>query len=121
MAHLLVTGGAGYIGSHALIAVREAGHSAVVVDDLCAGQAFLVGESPLLRCDVGDREAIRRVFAEHGPFDGVLHFAAHLAVAESVANPIKYYRNNVAGSATLLEAALDHGCTAFVLSSTAAT
>ncbi len=120
MAHLLVTGGAGYIGSHTLIAVREAGHSAVVVDNLCAGLAVLVGESPLVRCDVGDREAIRRVFAEHGPFDGVLHFAAHLAVAESVADPIKYYRNNVAGSATLLDAALEHGCLAFVLSSTAA-
>jgi UDP-glucose-4-epimerase GalE len=118
--HLLVTGGAGYIGSHTLIALREAGHTAVVADDLSAGQAFLVGESPLVRCDVGDRGGIGRVFDEHGPFDGVLHFAAHLSVPESVAEPLKYYRNNVAGSATLLEAALQHGCQAFVLSSTCA-
>ncbi|MGH0029762.1 MAG: UDP-glucose 4-epimerase GalE [Myxococcota bacterium] len=121
MAKLLVTGGAGYIGSHTLIAVREAGHDAVVVDDLREGRAFLAGESPLVRCDVGDEDAMRRVFAEHGPFDGILHFAAYLVVPESVADPLKYYRNNVAGTATLLAVALEHDCKAFVLSSTCAT
>jgi UDP-arabinose 4-epimerase len=121
LAHLLVTGGAGYIGSHAAIALREAGHTALIVDDLRAGQASLAGESPLVRCDVGDREAMRRVFREHGPFDGVLHFAAYLVVPESVANPLAYYANNVGGSTALLEVALAHDCGAFVLSSTCAT
>jgi UDP-glucose-4-epimerase GalE len=121
LAHLLVTGGAGYIGSHTSIAIREAGHSAVVIDDLREGRAFLVGESPLVECDVGDEPAVRRVFEEHGPFDGVLHFAAYLVVPESVAHPLKYYRNNVAGTATLLDVALSQGCRAFVLSSTCAT
>ncbi len=121
MANLLITGGAGYIGSHTLLAVREAGHDAVVVDDLRAGHAFLVGNNPLVRCDVGDLEAMRAVFAEHGPFDGVLHFAAYLMVPESITDPLKYYRNNVSGSATLLSAALEHDCRAFVFSSSCAT
>jgi len=120
LAHLLVTGGAGYIGSHALLALRAAGHTAVVVDDLRAGHAFLAGDAPLERCDVGDRAALDRVWSAHGPFDGVLHFAAYLAVGESVAKPLRYYRNNAAGSACLLEAALEHGTRAFVLSSTCA-
>jgi UDP-glucose-4-epimerase GalE len=121
MAHLLVTGGAGYIGSHTAIALRDAGHRVVVVDDLRAGHAFLVGESPLVRCDIGDPDAIAGVFTERGPFDAVLHFAASLIVPESVADPLKYYRNNVGGSAVLIDAAIRHGCRAFVLSSTCAT
>jgi UDP-glucose-4-epimerase GalE len=123
LAHLLVSGGAGYVGSHALLALRAAGHSAIVVDDLSAGHVALLGEGgekQLERCDVGDPVAMRRVFAERGPFDGVLHFAAFLSVPESVAQPARYYRNNVGGSACLLEAALDHGVRAFVLSSTCA-
>jgi UDP-glucose-4-epimerase GalE len=120
VAHLLITGGAGYIGCHALRAVQRAGHSAVVVDDLRAGNAALVHDAPLVRADVGDRNAVSRVFAEHGPFDGVLHFAASLSVPESLADPLGYYRNNVAGSAALIENAVSHGTLAFVLSSTAA-
>jgi UDP-glucose-4-epimerase GalE len=120
MAHLLVTGGAGYIGSHARIALEAAGHSAVVVDDLRAGHAFLAGDSPLERCDIGDAGALGRVFEAHGPFDGVLHFAAYLDVGESVRLPLRYYRNNTGGSATLIETALAHGVRAFVLSSTCA-
>jgi UDP-glucose-4-epimerase GalE len=120
LAHLLVTGGAGYVGSHALLALRAAGHSAVVVDDLRAGRAELAGASPLVRCDVGDADALHRAFAAHGPFDGVLHFAASLSVAESVVQPMLYYRNNVAGSACLIDVALAHGVRAFVLSSSCA-
>jgi UDP-glucose-4-epimerase GalE len=120
MAHLLVTGGAGYIGCHALRALQRAGHSAVVFDDLRAGRAALVHDAPLVRGDVRDRDALARVFAEHGPFDGILHFAALLSVPESVANPLLYYSNNVMGSALLLETALAAGTRAFVLSSTAA-
>jgi UDP-glucose-4-epimerase GalE len=120
VAHLLVTGGAGYIGCHCVRALEQTGHSAIVFDDLRSGHAFLVRNAPLVRGDVRDRGAVARVFAEHGPFDGVLHFAALLSVPESVANPLLYYSNNVLGSVVLLEAALAAGTRAFVLSSTAA-
>jgi UDP-glucose-4-epimerase GalE len=120
MAHLLVTGGAGYIGSHALRALRRAGHTVVIYDNLSTGHAFLTDGAPLVEGDVCDSDALAELFARHGPFDGVLHFAARLSVPESVAEPLRYYRNNVTGSATLLEAALAHGVRAFVLSSTAA-
>jgi UDP-glucose-4-epimerase GalE len=120
MAHLLVTGGAGYIGSHTLRALRQAGHSAVVLDDLSSGHASHVGDTPLVTASILDANAVTDALAQHGPFDGVLHFAALLSVPESVADPLRYYRNNVTGSATLLEAALAHGVRAFVLSSTAA-
>ena len=120
MARLLVTGGAGYVGSHALRALRAAGHQAVVLDDLRSGQAFLAGDAPLVRCDIADPPGLDRAFVSHGPFDGVLHFAACLSVAESVENPLLYYRNNVAGSAVLLDTALRHDVRAFVLSSSCA-
>ena len=120
MAHLLITGGAGYIGCHTLRAVRRAGHSAVVLDDLRAGHSELVHDAPLIQADVGDRDAVSRAWDEHGPFDGVLHFAASLSVPDSVADPLGYYRNNVAGSAALIETAVARGTRAFVLSSTAA-
>jgi UDP-glucose-4-epimerase GalE len=121
VAHLLVTGGAGYVGSHALLALRAAGHSVVVIDDLRTGHAFLAGDAPLERCDIGDRAALERVLRGRGPFDGCLHFAASLLVPESVAKPLAYYRNNAGGSATLLEACVEHGMRAFVFSSTCAT
>jgi UDP-glucose-4-epimerase GalE len=120
MAHLLVTGGAGYIGSHALRGLQRAGHSAVVFDDMRAGREQLVKGAPLVRGDVRDERAVARLFAEHGPFDGVLHFAGLLSVPESVAKPLLYYSNNVHGSQVLLEAALAAGTRAFVLSSSAA-
>lgn len=120
MAHLLVTGGAGYIGSHTLRGLLRAGHSAVVFDDLRAGREELVRGAPLVRGDVRDEAAVARVFAEHGPFDGVLHFAGLLSVPESVEKPLLYYSNNVMGSHVLLQAALAAGTRAFVLSSSAA-
>jgi len=121
MAHLLVTGGAGYIGSHTLRALRRAGHTTAVIDDLRAGVESLVGDAPLVRCDVADRRAVARALEEQGPFDGVLHFAASLCVAESVARPLDYYANNVNGSLALIDVALAHGARAFVLSSSCAT
>jgi len=121
MAHLLVTGGAGYIGSHALRALRRAGHTAAVVDDLRAGHERLAQGAPLAVCDVGDRDALSRAFDAHGPFDGVLHFAAVLDVGESVRKPLYYYGTNVGGSATLLDVAIERGVRCFVLSSTCAT
>ena len=120
MAHLLVTGGAGYIGSHTVRALRRAGHSVVVYDDLRSGHAFLVQDAPLVQGDVLDANAISNLFERQGPFDGVLHLAALITASESVAEPLRYYRNNVTGSVTLLEAALAHETPAFVLSSTAA-
>jgi UDP-glucose-4-epimerase GalE len=121
VAHLLVTGGAGYIGSHTLRALRRAGHTAVVIDDLRAGsRPERVEGAPLVRRDAGDPDALARVFGDYGPFDGVLHFAAYLSVPESVAHPLRYYRNNAAASACLVEFAVRHGVRAFVLSSSAA-
>jgi UDP-glucose-4-epimerase GalE len=121
VAHLLVTGGAGYIGSHALRALRRAGHSAVVIDDLRAGSSpERVERAPLLRSDAGDPAALADAFGRYGPFDGVLHFAASTSVPESVAQPLRYYRNNAGAAATLIETAVRHGARAFVLSSTAA-
>jgi UDP-glucose-4-epimerase GalE len=85
-----------------------------------AGRDFLVRDAKLVRGDVRDVDAVTRVFAQHGPFDGVLHFAALLSVPESVANPLLYYSNNVVGSVTLLDAALAAGVRTFVFSSSAA-
>jgi UDP-glucose-4-epimerase GalE len=120
VAHLLVAGGAGYIGSHTLRALRRAGHRAVVLDDLRAGHERFVMGAPLCRHDVGDRGALDALFARYGPFDAVLHLAASTSVEESVQRPLLYWRNNVLGSLQLIEACLEHGVRAFVLSSTAA-
>ena len=120
MARLLVTGGAGYVGSHALRALLRAGHTAVVIDDLRAGRAAFAAGAELVRVDVGDAAALAAVMARSGPFDGVLHFAASIEVAASVERPLEFYRNNVSASATLLEASLAAGVRAFVFSSSAA-
>ena len=120
MAHLVVTGGAGYIGSHALRALEAAGHSVEVVDDLRAGREAFVERTPLVRCDVGDREALGKLFTRYGPFDGIVHFAALTSVPESVAKPLEYYANNVTASAVLIDQALEYGVSSFVLSSSAA-
>jgi UDP-glucose 4-epimerase len=117
---VLITGGAGYIGSHALRSILAAGHRAVVVDDLRTGRAEFVGDTPLARCDIGDTAALRRVFEKHPPFDGVLHFAASTSVPESTRQPLAYYENNTVASLRLLGTALEYGVRAFVLSSTAA-
>jgi UDP-glucose-4-epimerase GalE len=120
LAHLLVTGGAGYVGSHTLRALRRAGHGVVVIDDLRAGRARFVEGAELVRADVGDAAALAGLFERHGPFDGVLHFAASIEVAESVRRPLAFHRNNVTASLTLLEACVERGVRAFVFSSSAA-
>jgi UDP-glucose-4-epimerase GalE len=120
LAQLLVTGGAGYVGSHTLRALRRAGHAAVVLDDLRAGRAASVADATLVRADVGDAAALAEAFRRHGPFDGVLHFAGSIEVAESVRNPLAFHRNNVSASLTLLEACVAGGVRAVVFSSSAA-
>jgi len=117
---VLVTGGAGYIGSHTCRALHAAGWTPVTYDDLSTGHRQAVKWGPLEVGDILDRARLDAVFAEHAPV-AVLHFAARSLVGESVTDPAKYYRSNVAGALTVLEAARDHGVTGIVFSSTAAT
>ena len=117
---ILVCGGAGYIGSHVVHALLDAGESVVVVDDLSMGHAASVGgEIPVIRGSVGDRQCLDEVFS-HFPIRAVMHLCASSLVGESVEKPLKYYRNNVANGLVLLEAMLDHGVGQIVFSSTAA-
>ncbi|HZF28163.1 MAG TPA: UDP-glucose 4-epimerase GalE [Gammaproteobacteria bacterium] len=116
---ILVTGGAGYIGSHVVRQLGEAGEAVVVLDDLSTGfkQAVLHGE--LVVGNTGDAKALEKLFGRY-EIDTVMHFAAHTVVPESVADPLKYYRNNTCASRTLLEQALKAGVRHVVFSSTAA-
>ncbi|HEX7770066.1 MAG TPA: UDP-glucose 4-epimerase GalE [Dokdonella sp.] len=115
----MVTGGAGYIGSHVVRQLGEAGEKIVVLDDLSTGfrQAVLYGE--LVVGNTGDSACLRQIFDRH-EIDTVMHFAAHTVVPESVANPLKYYGNNTCASRTLLEHSLRAGVKHVVFSSTAA-
>ena len=119
MSAVLVTGGAGYIGSHAVKALRSAGHRAVVLDDLSAGHAQAVRGVPLVRARIHDRGAVRAALREHA-CDAVMHFAASLDVGESVRKPGAYYDNNVAGTLALLDAMAAEGVGRLVFSSTCA-
>jgi UDP-glucose 4-epimerase len=117
---VLVTGGAGYIGSHACKVLALAGYVPVAVDNLSTGWAQAVKFGPLEQVDLCDRAALDGVFARHAPV-AVMHFAAFSEVGESMTNPGKYWRNNVTGSLTLIEAAIKAGCLDFIFSSTCAT
>lgn len=118
--NVIVTGGAGYIGSHACKALRDAGFTPVTVDNLSTGWEDAVKFGPFERCDLLDRAAIDAVFAKYAPI-AVMHFAAFSQVGESMHDPAKYWRNNVMGSLTLIEAATAAKCENFVFSSTCAT
>ncbi|WP_414166343.1 UDP-glucose 4-epimerase GalE [Streptoverticillium reticulum] len=116
----LITGGAGYIGAHVVRALRRAGEQAVVLDDLSTGDASTVPEdTPLAIGSVLDRAFLDRVFSEHR-VTGVIHVAGKKQVGESVARPLYYYRENVTGLQTLLEATVEAGVKNFVFSSSAA-
>jgi UDP-glucose 4-epimerase len=116
---ILVTGGAGYIGSHVVLQLRERGESVVVLDDLSRGFRQAVGDTPLVVGDVGDRALVSTVLREHG-VAAVMHFAAFTIVPESVRDPLKYYSNNVCGTRNLLQCCAEAGVRQFVFSSSAA-
>jgi len=116
---ILVTGGAGYIGSHAVKALGNAGHEICVFDNLSTGHEWAVLSGKLVKGDLEDRAAIDRVLKEFNP-EAVMHFAAYIQVEESVREPLKYYRNNVANTLNLLEAMRANGVQNFIYSSTAA-
>lgn len=116
---ILLTGGAGYIGSHVLRQLGEAGEDVVVLDNLSTGFAAAVTTGELVVGDTGDKALLEKLFAEHD-IDTVMHFAARTIVPESVADPLRYYENNTASSRTLLEVAHKHGVQQIVFSSTAA-
>jgi UDP-glucose 4-epimerase len=118
--NVLVTGGAGYIGSHACKTLRAAGYTPVTFDNLETGWADAVKFGPFEQGDLLDRSRLDEVFAAHEPI-AVMHFAALSQVGESMKEPGKYWRNNVLGSLNLMEAAVDAGCLQFVFSSTCAT
>jgi UDP-glucose 4-epimerase len=116
---ILITGGAGYIGSHTLRQLGEAGESVVTLDNLVTGFADAVLYGQLITGSVGDKELVSSVLREHD-VDTVLHFAAHTIVPESVADPLKYYGNNTCNTRNLLECCRDAGVKNFIFSSTAA-
>ncbi len=121
MARVLVAGGAGYIGSHTVLALRDAGHDPVVFDDFSYGHRDIAKrlEVPVIEGSLADRAAIDAALA--GGFDGVMHFAAFTYVGESMSQPGRYYANNVAATLNLLQAMVDAEVSSFVFSSTCAT
>jgi UDP-glucose 4-epimerase len=118
---VLVTGGAGYIGSHAVLALTDAGWSTAVVDDLSSGRREAVPDGvPFLHADIADAAALEPFIREHG-VGAIMHFAGSIVVPESVENPLKYYRNNTVATHSLLETVVKTGVRHILFSSTAAT
>ena len=117
---MLVTGGAGYIGSHVVLALRESEFDVVVLDNLTTGRAPLVSENvPLIVGDIGDRELVRGILAARR-ITAVMHFAGSIVVPESITNPLAYYQNNTVKSHALIQACVEAGVRSFIFSSTAA-
>ncbi len=117
---VLVTGGAGYIGSHMVYALTDRGEDVIVLDNLSTGFDWAVSPAATLVVgDIGDAELLNRLFSTHD-IDAIIHFAGSIVVPESVENPLKYYRNNTVNSRTLMEAAVNAGVKRFIFSSTAA-
>lgn len=117
---ILVTGGAGYIGSHTCKSLAQSGYIPVSYDNLIYGHEWAVKWGPLAIGDIADRAKLDEVIRKYKP-DAVMHFAAFAYVGESMENPGKYYRNNVSGTLTLLEAMRDHQIDKIVFSSSCAT
>lgn len=124
--NILLTGGAGFIGSHTIIELDKKGHTVVVVDNLSNSNpeairrvSEIIGkEIPFYECDVRDREALTKVFEEN-TFDAVIHFAGLKAVGESVAKPLEYYHNNMTGTFILIDVMRQHNCKNIIFSSSA--
>ena len=117
---VMVTGGAGYIGSHMVLALRDRGERVVVLDNLSTGFAWAIPQGvELVVGDMGDPDLVRRTMAAHG-VDALAHFAAKIVVPDSVSDPLGYYLNNTAKSRSLIEAAVKHGVRHMIFSSTAA-
>jgi len=117
---VLVTGGAGYIGSHMVLALAEAGENVVVIDNLSTGfSAFLPEGVPLFIGDAGDENLVEGVIAQHN-VESIIHFAGSVVVPDSMRDPLGYYRNNTMTTRSLLTAAIKGGVSRFILSSTAA-
>jgi UDP-glucose 4-epimerase len=117
---VLVTGGAGYIGSHMVLELADAGERVVVLDNLSTGFPWAVAEGvPLIVGDTGDQSLVTRLIRQHG-IDAIIHFAASIVVPDSVRDPLGYYRNNTVNSRALIECAVNNGVRHFVFSSTAA-
>jgi len=118
---VLVTGGAGYIGSHAVLALLDAGYRVVVVDNLVTGFSWAVDpRAALVEANIEDDDAVRAAIRDHG-VKAIMHFAGSVVVPESVSDPLKYYRNNTVATRALLESAVVCGVPHFIFSSTAAT
>ena len=118
---VMVTGGAGYIGSHEVLALCDAGYEVVVVDNLVTGFAWAVDpRATLIEANVADDIAVRAAIRDHN-VRAIMHFAGSVVVPESVSDPLKYYRNNTAATRSLIESAVTEGVPHFIFSSTAAT
>lgn len=116
---VLVTGGAGYIGSHMLLALLDAGEEAVALDDLSTGARWLApAGAAFVEANVGDDAMLRRVFRDYG-VEEVIHFAGSILIGESIRNPLRYYSNNTANTLNLLRACTEEGVRRFIFSSTA--
>ena len=117
--NILVVGGAGYIGSHMVLALHEAGFNPIVLDNLSKGHRDALNEVTLIEGDIADRDLLHRVF-ESNSISAVMHFASWIEVAESMQFPLKYYQNNVSATLTLLDVMLSHHVKQFIFSSSAA-
>lgn len=119
--NVLVTGGAGYIGSHAVLALLDAGHRPVVIDNLVTGFRWAVAEgTPFYEGDISDQDLVAEIFKKEN-IQAVMHFAGSIVVPESVENPLKYYHNNTAKTRSLIESVITAGIRHMIFSSTAAT
>lgn len=116
---VLVVGGAGYIGTHMVAALLEAGNQVVTIDNLSRGHRDLLPGGTFIQGDIGDRTLLDRIFATY-PIDAVMHFAAYSQVGESVSSPLLYYQNNVAATLSLIDTMVRHDVRRFIFSSTAA-